>query len=256
MKRSALAGILPWLAACVLVVGCTGKGLHKDDATGDLGRPQEENPADLYVKLAVEYLRQGDMEKALLRAKKALSEDPNDAQAHNVIALIYQRLGQRELAETHFRKAVALAPEDPYILNAYASFLCGSGKFAEAESEYKKALANPLNPAPWIAMTNMGTCAERNGKATKAEGYFSQALNANPSFGPALAAMAGLDYDRGRYKSAKTLLDRYFRVAQPTPQALLLAVRVERKVGSHKRAETYAQLLRKSYPNSRELLQL
>jgi type IV pilus assembly protein PilF len=256
MRKKRLARFSPLLAVLPLLAACTGSGVRDNDATGSLGTSQEESPGDLYVKLAVEYLKAGQTETALRKAHKALEEDGDNAQAHSVVALIYQRLGQDQLAEKHFRKAVSLKPKDPYVLNAYASFLCDRRKFSEADTQYRKALANPLYPTPWVAMTNRGTCAKRGGNSSKAESHFRQALTANPSFGPALAALAELDYGRGNYKSARSHLDRYFQVSQPIPQVLLLAVRVERKLGSRKRASTYAQMLRKGYPGSREALQL
>lgn len=249
VKLLLLIGIL------VLLSACTGSGVRDGDG-GDLGLTGKESPGDLYVKLAIEYLKAGQTQTALIKVQKALKEDPNNAGAHSIIALIHQRLGQQQLAEQHFSKAVRLEPKDPYILNAYASYLCDQRKFSEAETQYKKALANPLYPTPWVVMTNMGTCAVRSGNRSKAENYFRDALSANPNFGPALAAMADLDYGRGAYKSAQTYLDHYFRVAGPSPQVLLLAVRVERKLGSRKRAATYAQMLRKNYPSSYETQQL
>lgn len=255
MNRSAITVLAPVLVSCMLLAACTGN-LQSGDATGDLGAIDESSPGDLYVQLAVEYLRQGQTETALHKAKKALDVDSKNARAHNIIALIYQRLGQNDLAEKHFRTAVGLLPKDPYVLNAYASFLCVQRKFPEAEAQYKKALENPLYSTPWVARTNMGVCAKRSGNNGKAESYYNDALRANPSFGPALAALADLQYARGSYKSAKSYLDRYFKVAQPTPQVLLLAVRVERKLGSRKRARSYAQMLTKSYPGSYEALQL
>ena len=240
-----------------LLTACTGGGGVRDgDATGDLGTESEESPGDLYVKLALEYLKEGQTEIAMRKVNKALDEDPDNAGAHSVAALIYGQLGQDERAQEHFRKAISLKPKDPYVLNAYATFLCDKRKFTEAEAQYKKALANPLYPSPWVAMTNLGTCAKRSGNSSKARTYFNQALNANPRFGPALAAMAELEYSGGSYKSARSYLDRYFKVARPSAQVLLLAVRVERKLGARKRASTYAQMLRKLYPNSYEALQL
>jgi len=105
-------------------------------------------------------------------------------------------------------------------------------------------------------MTNLGICARHSGNGNQAETYFRRALNTNPGFGSALAALADLDYSRGRYRSARAYLDRYFKVAQPTRQVLLLAVRVKRKLGSRKRADTYAELLRRRYPDSPQLSQL
>jgi type IV pilus assembly protein PilF len=253
MIRGRLVGLLPFFCALWFLTACAGSALRDSSAPKSDG---DESPGDLYVKLAVEYLKAGQTETALQKARKALEEDGGNAQAHSVMALVYQRLGQDQLAEEHFRKAIGLKPKDPYVLNAYASFLCDRRKFSEADKQYQKALANPLYPTPWVAMTNRGTCAKRSGNSSKAETYFRQALNANPSFGPALAALAELAYDRGDYKQARTHLDRYFKVSQPTAGVLLLAVRVERKLGSRKRANTYAQMLNQTYPSSREALQL
>lgn len=256
MRKFRSSRLLLLICSMALLSACTGSGVRDGDATGDLGTEAEDSPGDLYVKLALEYLKEGQTEIALQKVNKALKEDPDNSGAHSVIALIYGRLGQDELAEKHFRKAISLKPKDPYVLNAYATFLCDKRKFAEAEAQYKKALANPLYPSPWVAMTNLGTCAKRNGNSTKARTYFDQALNASPSFDPRLPPWPSLDYSGGSYKSARTYLDRYFKVARPTPQVLLLAVRVERKLGASKRARTYAQMLRKTYPNSRETRQL
>jgi len=248
------------MVACLLVTACAGGSVRGDGAvarsvarTGS-GRSA---PVHLYVQLAVEYLRQGQTETALRKAKQALVKDPDNPQAHNLMALIYQRSGRDRLAEQHFRKAIGLGPGDPYILHAYASFLCDRRKFAQARSQYIKVLANPRYATPWIAMTNLGICARHGGNGGTAETYFHhRALNTNPRFGSAMAALADLDYSRGRHRYLDRYLDRYFKVAQPTPQVLLLAVRVERKLGAYKRADTYAELLRKRYPDSPQLRQL
>ncbi|WP_243448377.1 type IV pilus biogenesis/stability protein PilW [Candidatus Thiosymbion oneisti] len=255
MSRKGCAGLLS-MVACLLVTACAGGSVRGESAVGDLGGDGQERPGDLYVRLAVEYLRQGQTETALRKAGDAVAEDPDNPQAHNLMALIYQRLGWDRLAEQHFRKAIGLGPGDPYILNAYASFLCNRRRFAQARSQYEKALANPRYATPWIAMTNLGICARHGGNGGQAETYFRRALSTNPRFGSALAALADLDYSDGRYRSAKTHLDRYFKVAQPTPQVLLLAIRVERKLGSRQRADTYAELLRKRYPDAPQLSQL
>jgi len=243
---------LPALALPIAIwlAGCTGTAVRDGESAAALGGRQEESPGDLYVQLAAEYLKLGQTEEALTRVNKALEVDRDNAQAHNLVAVIYAQLGQDPLAEKHFGRAVDLQPSDPYILNAYATYLCDRRKFTEAESQYKAALKSPLYATPWITMTNMGTCARRGGKSAEAQSHYEQALKANPRFAPALVALAELEYDRGEFKSAKAHLDNYFQFAQPTPQALLLGVRVERKLGASKRAEAYAELLRRSFPGS------
>jgi len=136
MSRTGRAG-LPALVAYLLLTACAG-GIRDDGAGGDLDGDGKEYPGDLYVRLAVEYLRQGQTETALRKAGNAVTEDPDNPQAHNLMALIYQRLGRDRLAEQHFRKAVGLGPGDPYILNAYASFLCDRRKFAQARSSIRR----------------------------------------------------------------------------------------------------------------------
>jgi len=59
-------------------------------------------------------------------------------------------------------------------------------------------------------MTNLGICARHSGNGGKAATYFHRVLSANPGFGSAMAALAELDYSRGRYRSAKSHLDRCF----------------------------------------------
>lgn len=256
MISAGLAGIPPLIGAFMLLTACAGSGVRDGDATGDLGAVHEESPADLYVQLAAEYLKDGQTNTALRKIKKGLEADPKNAQAHSVIALIYQRLGEYDLAGKHYKTAVRLQPKDPYVLNAYGSYLCDRRQFSEADVQFKKALSNPLYPTPWVAHTNAGICAKRGGNTSKAETYFRQALTANARYGPALSAMAELEYNRGRYRSARSYVDRYIKVARPTPQVLLLGVRIERRLGSRKRANTYAQMLRKSYPDSPQALQL
>lgn len=257
MRPSRLAAAL-LLAGSALLAGCAGTAVREDgaDTTGELGEVQKESPADLYVKLAVEYLKTGQTETALRKIKTGLAADSGNAQAHNVIAIIYQRLGELGLAEKHFLEAVRLQPKDPYIRNAWGGYLCDRGRHEEAQEHFEKALENPLYPTPEVALTNAAVCAQRAGDTGKADELFMRALSANPRFAPALYRKADMDYRLGRHSAARAYLERYFKVAAPTPQALLLAARVERKLGSRKRASAYEQMLRKKFPDAPEILYL
>jgi len=227
-------------------------------ATGnkEMGTSKKESPGDLYVRIAAEYYRLGEIEPALQNAQQALKEDSNNAKAHNVLATIYQRLEQKELAEKHFHAALQLAPEDSYTLTAWGNFLCEQRRFSEAAAQYKKALENPLFNAPWIAETRAGSCARKAGQSAKAEQHLRRALSANPRYPAAVYEMAELQYAQGRYKSARNYLDRLFKMRGYTPKSLLLGVRVERKLGSNKRARNYEKLLRKRFPDAPEILSL
>jgi len=239
-----------------LLAACAGAESRDGDEGGFTGTDSKDSPADLYVALAAEYFRQGQLDAALQRAKKGVDLDGNNARAHYMIALIYQRIAEAELAEKHFAEASRIAPKNPDIHNALGTFYCGEERYREAEEQFEKALDNPLYNTPWVALTNAGLCARQAGEAANAESYLQRAIEANPRFGPALQEMASISDRRGDYKGARAYLDRFFQFNQPTPQALLLAIRVERKLGARKRAATYEQLLRDSFPSSAEVLSL
>jgi type IV pilus assembly protein PilF len=248
---------LATLAGALLLAACSHKEVRDNsDATGVLGAIPKQSPADIYVAMAAEYYRRGQLETSLQRAKHAIEVDPNNGRAYYMLALLYQKLGENGLAQQNYEAAARLEPKNPNIRNAWGVFYCSQNKEAEAQEEFQAALANPLYPTPEVALTNAATCARAAGKTDKAETYLRGALAKNPQFPPALVELADLEYRRGQYKAAKVLLDRYFEVAPPAPRALLLGVLVERKLGSPKRAATYAELLRKRFPESPELLTL
>jgi type IV pilus assembly protein PilF len=240
------------LALGLALAGC-GHRQPKDSA---LGQDAESSPGDVYVELAAEYLRLGQMDAALRRAEQGIAEDAKNPRAHYVMAVVLQRLGQMDRADESYRQALELSPNNPDILHAYGSFHCSQGRYAEAEAQFAKALESPLYSAPWATMTNAGTCAAMAGNRTKAETDYRRALAANPRYGPALIKMAELEFNRGNAKETKGYLDRFFQTNVPTPGALALAVRTERKLGNRKAAEAYLLVLQKNFPGTRETLEL
>lgn len=252
MRRLAVLHAAGAALAVALLAGCASTGSERGDGT--LGG--DDSPADLYVAMAQEYYRLGQMDAALQRAEHGVKLDGRNAKARYMLAFLYQRLGDNARAETQFREAVALDPKNADIRNALGTFYCGQRRFAEADAEFNLALENPLYTTPEVALVNAAVCARQAGNATKAADYLSRAVAANPRFGPALYEQARLQYDQGDFKAAKGHMDRYFQVAPMAPQALLLAVRIERRLGNRKQAESYAQTLRRQFPSSNEVLQL
>jgi type IV pilus assembly protein PilF len=236
------------LAAALVLSACAGNK--------KLAAPEGESPGELYVRIAAEYYRLGDIEPALKNAEKALELDKNNPQAHNVLATIYQQLEQDELAEKHFRQALGLAPKDSYTLTAWGNFLCEQRKYSEAQTQFEKALANPLFTAKWMTETQSGVCARRAGQSGKAEQHLRRALTANPRYDRALYEMADLEYSAGRYKSARGYLERFFKARGYTPRSLLLGIKIERRLGARKRARGYEKLLRTRFPDTPEILSL
>lgn len=237
------------------LAGCQQGMVRTDseDEAGSLGTTAKKGTGDVYVRLAVIYMQQGQMGVALQNIKKAVAADPNNGEAHNVMAIIYSRLGENDLADKHFVRSKQLQPRNPYTLNAYGGFLCGQKRFKEAEDQFKAALKNPLYTTPEVALTNAGICAKRAKDIDLAEAYLRRALQHNSKFSVALFNMAQVSFDAGDMVAARDFLKRYHQVAKFTSQSLWLAIQVERKLGNKNAVASYSMQLRGSFPDSTEV---
>jgi type IV pilus assembly protein PilF len=242
------------LGLSLLLAACGGKKAIQADNEA-LGLNPEDSPAELYVRMAEEYYSRGQTEIAFRRAMQAIEADNSYPRAHVWLAFLYEEIGQADKARQHYDQALELAPNNADVLYAYGSFQCRQKRYAEADAQFAKALANPLYATPWIAMTNAGNCAASAGNASKAETYYRNAINASPTFGPALVKLAEIAYQRGDTKTAKGYLDRYFEPATTrTPStsysALTIGTQIERKLGNRKRADEYERALKTNFPQA------
>jgi len=241
------------LACCTLLLGGCAGGAKK---SAPVAGSADESPADLYVNMAAAYYQRGQMDAALERGLHAIAEDKKSPRAHYVLGIIYQHLGETREAQQHLAEAVRLDPTNPDILNARGSFLCLERKYSEAIAQFEEALENPLYESPEVALMNAADCARRAGRGAESERYLRKALTANASFAPALLAMAKLSYARGDAQDAQGYLTRYSRVGQVTPEVLLLATRIETRLGNRETAKALAASLRARFPDSPEVMEL
>jgi type IV pilus biogenesis/stability protein PilW len=144
MRRLPL--LWPAFLLLALLAGCQ-QGLIKgtDDDTGELGSVKKGgSPADTYVQLAAEYLRLGDYQSALTKAKKAVMKDSGNANAYLVLGLVYEALNEIDQAQAAYRKARAVDDRNPYVLNAYGRLLCQLEEYENSFRAFEKAVQNPL----------------------------------------------------------------------------------------------------------------
>ncbi len=254
MRRNLLILLLPmFLLAC-------NPGLirqENDPGSDNLGKAQTYNSAaDTYIKLAYEYMRQGDYRTALSKAKQAVARDRGNGNAHLVLALIYEILDESGPANAAYQRAMEVDGRNSYILNAYGSYLCKLGEYSRAVSLFDKALQNPLYETPWVALANAGYCAKRSGDVSGAESYLLQALERNPGHPMAFFQMAELRYEQGKYMSTRAYLQRYREVAKPTAQMLYLSILTERKLKNPDQARSDELLLKSEFPDSEQAQKL
>lgn len=234
------------LATSALLAGC---------ATSSSGGSDSRSPtaaAQYNTQLGVAYLQQGNLQLAKDKLEKAEAQNPDDASLQTSLGLLYERLGDAKQADRHYRRALQLEPRNPDVSNNYAIYLCRSGRTDEGVKRFEEAARNPLYRTPEAALTNAGVCLRAAKRDDEAERNFERALAARPNFAEAAFQLGDLDLQRGRLVQARVRLDQYLLSFTPTPELLLLGVRIAQTQGDRPGAERYARRLRLDFPSSEQ----
>jgi type IV pilus assembly protein PilF len=241
---------------CVLVAGCATKPAFDTELRPETATSGEETQARararIHTELAASYYQLGNMGVALDEVRQAVQSDPTYGPAHNAAGLVYAALKRDSQAEASFQRALSINGLDSDANNNYGRFLCERKREQESIRYFMAAVQNPLYRTPERSYINAGICARRQGDAKAAAGYFRQALQVRPNQPQALFNLAELEYEARNYDAARGHMNLLMRVAQPNAEALWLAVRIERTLGDVASAASYAQQLRKNFPDSKE----
>lgn len=227
------------------------------------GRSSEPTPADprtrarTRTELGALYFQEGNPAAAIENLSMAIEVDPSYSTAYSVRALVYADLKEFAKAEADFNRALSRAPNDPEVNNNYGWFLCETGKIQESMTYFERALRDPLYETPDRAHTNAGNCLLRAGDKEGAQRHYLQAVRLSRS--GALAARLGLAdifFRQGNSEEARVYLNDALRMMEPpSPAALWLGLRLERKAGNKSAESSFAAQLRGRYPTSEEYQQ-
>lgn len=213
--------------------------------------------SDDNVALAMQYLRIGDRNTAMEKARKAIDENPDNANAYTAEALIYSAEGETDKARDAYKTALRKSSGDPGVENDYATFLCQHGEPKDALDYFTKAANNPNYSTPDQAYSNAGLCALLIPDAGLAEQYFRKALQLNPRLPEPMAQLAQMAYSQKKYLTARAFIERYNELVPVSrPDVLLLGVNNERALGNQQGAADYAKQLLRLYPASQQAQQL
>ncbi len=227
-------------------------------ASEDTGRI-DDSPVDtsasakVHTELAAIYYGKNRLSLALEELKYALKMDSGYAPAYSVRGLVYMALHEDGKAEEDFRRSLDIDPTDGGTRNNYGWFLCQRGREQEAMKQFNDALRNPLYATPEKAHLNIGQCLRRYGKNDEAEQALKTALYLQPGLNEALIDLAEINFARSDYRTANAYLLRLAKNgAELSASDLLLAIRIEQKLGDRNSEASYRLQLRKRYPDSRE----
>jgi type IV pilus assembly protein PilF len=267
MAQRAGGGRLACLMALVLLSSACGRDHRNDPPPNPIqtkpAAPDLHKAAQIYTQLGMQYARQGNLDLAMARLKKALEEDDGYAPAHAAIAYVYALRRDPDTAEAQFRRAIELDRKNPDIQNNFGVFLCSHGKPDEGEKYFILAAQNPDYSTPAAAWTNAGICARQTKDAKRAESDFRLALETNPDFPDALAQMAQITFEQQDYLRTRAFLQRYQgeRGADGnpvafTPELLELGAATEHALGNQSAARDFELKLIREYPESEQAAKL
>lgn len=210
--------------------------------------------AKIHTELAAAYYQAGNPAVALEEVRIALEADPNHVQAYSVRGLVYAQLKEIAKAEEDFQRALKIAPKNPDINNNYGWFLCETGQPRQSIQYFLNAVKDPLYETPEVGYANAGKCALRAGDMDGAQEYLLQSLRLAKSQAPETRyQLANVFYLRGNLDESKVYLNEAVKAMEPpTPEALWLGIRLERKLGNKAGEGSYASQLRSRYPTSKE----
>jgi type IV pilus assembly protein PilF len=232
------------LALALLVAAGAQAQTEPPDPIQEAGR--------INARLAMEYLKRGQLQVAQEKIEKALQQNSKDVNVQLSAGLVYERLNDKRQAEKHFRQAVRSEPNSPEAQNALGAFLCRNNQQAKGQQMFAKAAANPLYRTPYVAYTNAGVCARSAGKLDDAERYLRQSLATGVEYPEAFAQLAGVLHERGRDLQARAFVERYLAAAPATPDMLLLGHNIELALKDDDAAAGFRERLMKEFPNSEQ----
>jgi type IV pilus assembly protein PilF len=247
-------GIAAVMTAVVLLMGCASNPSATPQVGMATSSDQTENQrrAVIRLQLAVGYYEQRQMDVALDEIRQALQVDPNFADAYSVRGLIYMDMGQTKLAEESFVHAIKLSPDNADFNNNYGWFLCQSGRERQSIAYFEAALKNPAYQSPAKALNNAGVCSMKLKDRTAAQRFLSEAFKYEPNNTATNINLGKLYYEARDYERARFYLSRATKSDVVSPDALWLAIRIERKLGDRASEASLATQLRRRHPNSAE----
>lgn len=206
--------------------------------------------AQVHAELAGGYYAQGQLAIALDEFNEAVRLDSSYAPAHAGLGLVHAALRQDDKAEASFKRALQLDPQGSESHNNYGIFLCSRNRLDESIKEFLAAVSNPLYATPETAYLNAGVCALKKNDTGHAEDYLLQALQHRPDLRRASYLLADINFSRAAYAESRKYLQQAMKNAEPSPEMLWLAVRLERALGDKDAEASYSLLLRKKFPDS------
>lgn len=242
----------------VLLASCStnNKKPEYSNRTENIEPVKQGSPEHVNLDLGVGYLkrgRDGDLDIAMGKFKKAINYNPEYALAHSMIANVYDQKGLFNDAEKHYKLSIQFNNNNPDILNNYANFLCQRGFYDKSINYYLKIVNNPQYKLASYAYENAGICSYKAKNVEQAENYFRKSLSIDTKQSNSLYYLMMITKENKQYMKARAFLQRLEGLFNSSPELLFAGYEIEQALGNNIEAKKYLTELKKDHPES-ELL--
>ncbi|MCP3098555.1 tetratricopeptide repeat protein [Myxococcus sp. K15C18031901] len=191
----------------------------------------------LLTRLAEEYARLGDLEKAERELRRAVERAPAYYPAHVLLGRVLLESGRLTRARLHLRRAIALKPREPEAYLVLAQLFLESGAADEAV-KVVDSLARAL-PGEASGYRRLGLALAERGDTRRAERLLVEAAARDPGDVEVLGTLARLYEETDRPSLSEETLARALEREPDSHEVLMAAGRSALKAGSMVRARAY-----------------
>lgn len=229
-------------------VGCS--------TTSNLSNPK--NTAVIKTQIAVEHIKNGDIDAAKNALDEAIQKDPQNALAFMMMGVTYQLDGHAnslKQADSFFKKAISLDPQNAQIRNNYGQYLFVIENYKAAINEFTIAANSIGYSGRDGAFSNLGYSYYNLQDMDKAQSSFINSLKINPNYPDSLLGVSEVFYNTGEINDAQTSYQDYSRlIAKDNRDAkgLWMGIRLAHLNENYVEMNSLISLLSSKYPRSKE----
>jgi tetratricopeptide (TPR) repeat protein len=216
---------------------------------GGCGSPEQR--AQYHYERGVELAKEGELAKAALEFRNALSLDEDMVPALFASADIEQRNHRLDRAVTLLERVVELSPSHIEARIQLGSILLAAGELERASKVIDEAMR--LAPTRPDVLVTKATLALKEGHPGEAVELANTALEADPKIAEAVMVLASVRLDAGDVRGAIAIIDEHLKSSPDSLSLNLMRIRALEVAGDRDGVEQALMKLVDRYPDNKGL---
>jgi len=211
-----------------------------------------DDPAVL-MKLAVEYMQIGELERARLASKRLYDLEPENPDAQYVYGRILEDTQRfQEILDPLARKMVTERPNDPHALFLLGMIDYDEGNEAESRQEFTRSLQ--FDPKNNDASYYLAMLDEREGNFDAARKGLEEVAKTDPNHAGAQQELGAIRLRQGDIAGARTALESALKLRPDVPQTHYQLGLVYARLGMAEQAKAQTEIYEKLHQAANDKL--